>query len=158
MKPHEWKWAVRDMPLDRMTKAVAWALETRMKANGECWPSKRQLAHDTGYSKRGVDIAIGRLEFAGLLEVRRGGGRGHTNHYTLKDAKGAHSDAKGCTQQHIKGAPIAPEVRKRSKKEVRARAREGVRTRPPAAAEAASAVFAVDALMLQLARGWLETH
>ncbi len=71
MKQHEWRWAIRDMPLDKAAKTVAWALASRMNKRGSCWPSKSRLVEDTGYTIRTVDAAVRRLEIAGLLEVRR---------------------------------------------------------------------------------------
>ena len=152
MKAHEWRWAIRDAPIDTTAKTVAWALDSRMNGSGECWPSKAQLAADTGLSKRTVDQAIHRLELAGLVAVHRGGGRAHPNRYTLKGAadaiKGAADDRKGCSSRHIKGAAAAPEV-ERKKKEVR---------RTPLTATAAASALTVDVAMLELARGWLQTH
>jgi DNA-binding transcriptional MocR family regulator len=128
-----------------------------MNGVGECWPSKQQLADDTGYTKRTVDAAVVRLELVGLLTVNRGGGRGFPNRYTatnramvapIPKLKGAIHDTKGCNSRHVKGATIAPEVEKK-KKEVR---------RAPLTATAAAPAITVDEAMLAMAHGWLEVH
>lgn len=146
MKPHEWRWAIRDAPIDTTAKTVAWALATRMNGAGECWPSKAQIAADTGLGKRTVDRAMRRLELAGFVEVRRGGGRGHSNRYGIK---GVTEDPKGCHRRHIKGVTVTPEVEKKKKE---------VRRTPLTAYAAASATLQVDAAMLALAHGWIDTH
>jgi DNA-binding transcriptional MocR family regulator len=145
VKPHEWRWAIRDAPIDATAKVVAWALDSRMNGTGECWPSKAQLAADTGLDKRTVDKAMRRLELAGFVTVRQGGGRGHPNRYAIK---GGASARKGWRKRPLKGGAAPPEV-ERKKKEV---------PQTPLTATAAASAVMVDAVMLQLARGWLETH
>jgi DNA-binding transcriptional MocR family regulator len=145
VKPHEWRWAIRDAPIDTTAKTVAWALDSRMNGGGQCWPSKAQLAADTGLDKRTVDRALGRLELAGFVTVQRGGGRGHPNRYAIKGGADAR---KGWHRRHVKGGPVPPEV-ERKKKEVR----------PPLTADAAAAAAVqVDAAMLTLARSWVANH
>jgi DNA-binding transcriptional regulator YhcF (GntR family) len=137
---------IRDAPLDSTAKAVAWALDSRMNGHGECWPSKAQLAGDTGYSARTVDQAVNRLELAGYVTVKRGNGRGHPNHYRLRNP--AANDKKPRRKRHVNPAAAAGEVVKK-KKEV---------LRTPLTAAAAASAVTVDAAMLALAQGWLQTH
>jgi DNA-binding transcriptional MocR family regulator len=120
VKPHEWRWAIRDAPLDASAKVVAWALDSRMNGAGECWPSRQQLVDDTGLTARAVDAAVNRLELAGFVEVKRGNGRGHPNRYKLKNPAANPAVAAGFKGRNP--AADAGEVEKK-KKEVRAHAR-----------------------------------
>jgi hypothetical protein len=55
-------------------------------ANGDgvdAFPSMAQLAHKTGLSERGVQIAVAELVRLGELHVSAGGGRGRTNRYRV---------------------------------------------------------------------------
>jgi len=56
------------------------------RVGGNTWssfPSAEQIAKDIGVSERTVQRAIPRLVDAGLITVKSGGGRGHSNAYTL---------------------------------------------------------------------------
>jgi hypothetical protein len=50
---------------------------------GWAWPSLATLAHDTTKGKPYLLKLIRTLEALGELEVRRGRGRGHSNHYRI---------------------------------------------------------------------------
>jgi hypothetical protein len=55
-------------------------------ANGDgvdAFPSMAQLAHKTGLSERGVQMAVAELVRLGELHVSAGGGRGRTNRYRV---------------------------------------------------------------------------
>ena len=154
MRPHEWTWAIRDAPVDRTAKLVAWALGSRMNGTGECWPSKAQLAADTGLDVRTVDRAVVRLERAGLVTVRRGNGRGHPNRYRPGNpgvnpgaSAGVYPEKPRQKRQINPGTVPGEEVP--IEENARARAREDART---------PAFFGIDEAMLELARGWLKTH
>lgn len=75
-----WRIAVRESSLDATAKHVALTLDTFMDKRGLAWPGRQTLAEATGYAVRTVDRALVRLEQAGLLTVKRGGGR-RSNRY-----------------------------------------------------------------------------
>lgn len=50
---------------------------------GWAWPSLLTLAHVTGFGKPYILKMLQALEALGELEVRRGRGRGHANHYRM---------------------------------------------------------------------------
>jgi hypothetical protein len=52
-------------------------------ATGWAWPSLDTLVHVTGFGKPYLLKMIRSLEAFGELEVRRGRGRGHSNHYRI---------------------------------------------------------------------------
>ena len=135
MKPHQWQRAIRDMPLDKSAKTVAYALASRMNRAGCCWPGKARLAADTGYSVRTMDRAVRRLEQAGLVDVRRRPPA--PNLYTARLPR--HHD--GVTPSPVTDNPV---------------------TMTGEELEVDSEGFAhaiqVDQAMLQLARGWLAVH
>lgn len=72
-----WRNALRDSNLDRTAKLVGLVLSTYMDSAGVAWPSKATLAAKAslGSGRRAVDMAIDRLEAAGLLEIERSRGR-----------------------------------------------------------------------------------
>lgn len=148
MKPHEWQRAIRDMPLDGTTKAIAWALAARMNGDNACWPSKPTLAQDCGFSVRTVDRAIRRLEIVGLLKVRRRPPAANVYIAHLPRQLPRHSD--GVTPSHSPFDPVTAagkEVKKRDNEEL-----------TPLTATAAASAISVDAAMLELAHGWLAVH
>ena len=48
-----------------------------------CWPSVPNIAHRTRLSERQVYRCLESLEYYGRISVKRGGGRGNTNEYTI---------------------------------------------------------------------------
>ena len=60
------------------------ALGLRVNGDRQCWPSLKLLAEEARTTERNVVIASHNLENTGLITVQRGGGRGHTNIYTVR--------------------------------------------------------------------------
>lgn len=79
----KWLRAVLETPgLRTRARMVTAALAIHLNADGEAWPSLDTLASMSGYrSLKPVRHAIEELEAAGVLAVRRGGGRKHTHRY-----------------------------------------------------------------------------
>ena len=115
----EWRDAVRDSDLPASVRLVAFALSTRMSSSGNAYPSKERIAADCGLSKRTVDVAIDRLEGAGLLSVSRSKGRS-SNRYqaipTLQELQGSENanDATGdiqpCNPRQPTVQPLHPKA------------------------------------------------
>lgn len=83
-----WRSAVCDSDLPPTARHVALTLSLHMnERGGSCFPSREELARETGLSVRTVDKAIRTLEDAGWLHVERPArqrGRGHPNRYTAR--------------------------------------------------------------------------
>ena len=68
------------------TRAVYLVMLTRTDDNGVCWPGVERLAAEAGMSAANVRRSIAQLLAAGLIGRLMGGGRGHTNLYSLSVA------------------------------------------------------------------------
>jgi hypothetical protein len=81
VNPRYWRDAIRDSELDRTAKLIAYTLSTWMNGQAEAFPGKDALADRAGVDVRTVDRALHRIEAAGFVRVRVGGGRARTNRY-----------------------------------------------------------------------------
>jgi hypothetical protein len=81
--PFVWRKVLRDSSVDRTAKLVGFVLATYMDSGGLAWPSRDTLAAGASITSRAVDLAVPRLEAAGLLKVERDyrGGRSKVNKY-----------------------------------------------------------------------------
>lgn len=79
-------WALKQSAVKRGEKMVLVALANYADENGECFPSHKRLAEDTGYTRQGVGKVIRHLEDIGLLEINsrdRENGSRTSNVYVL---------------------------------------------------------------------------
>jgi DNA-binding transcriptional ArsR family regulator len=81
-----WERAVRNSPLFRTAKLLAFGLGTYMDGDGLAFPSRRTLAEACSISDRAVDHALSELEQEGFLHVERDrrGGRSRVNRYLAR--------------------------------------------------------------------------
>jgi DNA-binding GntR family transcriptional regulator len=105
--------AIRDDPnLSPMQKLVAFALATRMKPDGRCFPSQAKIAKDTGASRTTVKEALKGLAHreVGYLQRLGGLGRGNVTQYqaTLLSQK---KKGRETTTKRVASRPLS---RKRS--------------------------------------------
>jgi hypothetical protein len=71
-----WFRAVGESDLRTTVKAVAWAIGSLMNANAEAWPSRQTIADSASLrTPKTVDRLVPEIEAAGLVVVRRSGGR-----------------------------------------------------------------------------------
>lgn len=77
-----WRDAIGVSDLGPTARAVCCALATYMDAKGECWPSVATLAAVLRRDRRTIQRALGAIEAAGFVTVKRGGGRGVSSTYT----------------------------------------------------------------------------
>ena len=80
------EWAYdQDLPKNQKLVLLALAFHTNHEpGNKTCWPSMIRLAKGTGLSKRTGARSIPQLDRTGLINIKRGGGRGNSNLYTLR--------------------------------------------------------------------------
>jgi hypothetical protein len=69
--PFVWRKVLRDSSVDRTAKLVGFVLATYMDSGGLAWPSRDTLAAGASITSRAVDLAVPRLEAAGLLKVNK---------------------------------------------------------------------------------------
>lgn len=73
---------VRDGGLTILDLRLTWRLIDRLNPeSGESWPSLKTVVSELGCNLRALKRAERRLEMKGWFLVRRGGGRGRSNHY-----------------------------------------------------------------------------
>lgn len=106
----EWRNAIRDSDLDATAKLVALVLSTYMNSAGECYPARATLAKNCRCAVRTVERAVTRIESAGLLDVSRTAGRGHSNRYRAS-VKGVTGDAfSGKKRRHQRPEKATPDA------------------------------------------------
>lgn len=91
-------WALKQSVVKRGEKLVLVALANYADEDGECFPSHKRLAEDTGYTRQGVGKVIRHLEEIGLLKINsrdRENGSRTSNVYAL--SMGATPVARGAT-------------------------------------------------------------
>lgn len=77
-----WRSAIAETDLHPSARLVALTLSLHMSERGDgCFPSLATLLAETGLARQTVIDAIKSLEAGGLLEVKRGRGRGNPNRY-----------------------------------------------------------------------------
>ena len=80
-----WRSAIAESDLKPSTKHVGLTLSLHMSERGDsCFPGKALLSGETGYDVRTVDRALKELAELRWLDVKKGGGRGRSNHYFAK--------------------------------------------------------------------------
>lgn len=82
VKVTSWVWSIeQNNPVDRLILlAIA---DCAADDGGNAWPSMTTLARKACVTRRGAQIAVGRLVDAGLVRVNKGGGRARCNSYTV---------------------------------------------------------------------------
>lgn len=63
-------WIVRDGTIKPAAKVVLLCLMARVNATGECWPSHKTLAQESGQSERSVRVHLADLRARGLISWR----------------------------------------------------------------------------------------
>jgi DNA-binding transcriptional MocR family regulator len=141
VKPrYVWRNAVFASTLKPSERLVALALEQHMDPNGKAWPSKARLSSTTGLSTRTVQSALRGLVAKGWLEIAAPSSQHRSATYrtllrgemvaSLEDAQGSNSRPPGEQITTVRGAMVAPEplrTSKRTSTSSRAPAREGKR-------------------------------
>ena len=129
----DWLEAVAEDPRTRgLPGAIAVKLATRYlnSRSEEAWPGIERLAEELRANPRNIRRAINVLVASGWLGRERGGGRGKSNHYRIKEGvharvsavvKGGAQDRKGGRTGPQRGAHAPPEHRNRTRDEHRYR-------------------------------------
>ena len=74
--------ALNDKSLSKGDVSVQWQILDRYSVkNGDCWPSLKRLAADTGLTQRTIQRSVTRLTEAGHSEIVKHGNRVESNHY-----------------------------------------------------------------------------
>ena len=74
--------ALYDKNLSKGDVSVQWQILDRYSvANGDCWPSLKRLAADTGLTQRTIQRSVTRLTEAGHSGIVKHGNRVESNHY-----------------------------------------------------------------------------
>lgn len=73
-----------DAPYSEGSLLVLLALADWANDDGLCWPSISRLAKKARLEDRQTQAILRRLEADGVVEVERGGGRGHQNRYLIR--------------------------------------------------------------------------
>lgn len=109
IKVSAWVWSTtQDNPVDRLVLlAIA---DCADDSGGNAFPSMTTLARKACITRKGAQIAIGRLRKSGLIEVKVGGGKSRCNLYTIiMDSVGSSllepSDSEQDTQNDVRSEP-----------------------------------------------------
>ena len=74
--------ALNDKSLSKGDVSVQWQILDRYSVkNGDCWPSLKRLAADTGLTQRTIQRSVTRLTEAGHSGIVKHGNRVESNHY-----------------------------------------------------------------------------
>lgn len=103
-------------PLDAPSKLVHVLLADMANASSQCWPSQALLVERSGLSRRGVQLALTRLEGAGrITRAKRSAGKGRgraTDLVTLQGVEGAPCNGYKAHEVPMQGARGAQGISK----------------------------------------------
>lgn len=85
-------------PPDPMQRIVLLAIADHADDQGRAYPSMVGIASKCGMTERGARGIIRKLEAAGYLETRIGGGRGGKSHYTVNPEPETRNDKPGMSK------------------------------------------------------------